>query len=144
MPRKRPSDDRPKAVGQRIRLARAQAGVTQAQLAERLGVSYQQVNKYERGQNIPSGLAFLDIAQALKASVGWLLGEDEGERGQASDEATRIQGRLIKSFGMITERHHQLIALRVVQAIAQFPTGGGKCDIGNVDPLAEDRGSEGG
>ena len=64
------------AIGARIRARRRELGLTQAQLAERLGVSFQQVQKYERGDNRVAASTLVGAAAALGATVAWLVGED--------------------------------------------------------------------
>jgi len=50
-------------IGRRLRLARETAGVTQDELGETLGISFQQVQKYEWGRNRLSGARFFDAAR---------------------------------------------------------------------------------
>lgn len=64
------------AVGQRIRLTRKARGVSQAALAEHLGVSFQQTQKYEKGSNRVSASMLIRIAERLETTVGALVGED--------------------------------------------------------------------
>jgi transcriptional regulator with XRE-family HTH domain len=64
------------AIGGRIRARRRELGLTQAQLAERLGVSFQQVQKYERGDNRVAASTLAAAAAALGVTVAWLVGED--------------------------------------------------------------------
>ena len=56
-------------VGSRIRLRRKLLGLSQQQLAERLGLTFQQVQKYERGVNRVSASKLYETAQVLGASV---------------------------------------------------------------------------
>jgi len=55
-----------KAAGVIVRRLRDRAGITQEVLADRIGVSYQQLQKYETGVNRMSISRFFDIAKALK------------------------------------------------------------------------------
>ena len=64
------------AIGARLRTRRRQLGLSQSDLAERLGVSFQQVQKYERGANRVAASTLLAASQALNVTVGWLVGED--------------------------------------------------------------------
>lgn len=67
------------AVGARIRLRRKQLGVSQSKLADAIGVTFQQVQKYERGANRVSASSLAKIAKALEAPVAAFFGsEDEG------------------------------------------------------------------
>ncbi len=54
-----------KHVGQRIRNRRWLAGMTQQQLAEAVGIKFQQIQKYETGANRVSASRLWDISQAL-------------------------------------------------------------------------------
>ena len=57
------------AAGARIRDRRRALGITQGELARRLGLSFQQIQKYERGANRVSGSRLVQIAAALGISV---------------------------------------------------------------------------
>ena len=65
------------AVGHRIRVRRKWLGISQSTLAEHLGVSFQQVQKYERGANRVSASMLVRIARTLDTSVAELVGETE-------------------------------------------------------------------
>lgn len=76
------------AIGARMRLRRKQLGVSQGALADQIGVSFQQVQKYERGANRVSGSTLVAVAAALDTTVGWLAGE-EGAISDAADDVVR-------------------------------------------------------
>jgi len=67
-------------VGGRIRDRRITLGLTQQQLAEMIGVSYQQAHKYERGTNRVSAGRLFEIARALSAPISYFY-EGVGEQG---------------------------------------------------------------
>ncbi|PZO48333.1 MAG: transcriptional regulator [Alphaproteobacteria bacterium] len=56
-------------LGSRLKEVRTQAGLTQAELAERVGVSRKTINTVENGIFIPSTLLALKLAHALKRKV---------------------------------------------------------------------------
>ena len=56
-------------LGVRLKEARTAAGLTQAELAERVGVSRKTINTVENGVFIPSTLLALKLAEALRAKV---------------------------------------------------------------------------
>jgi transcriptional regulator with XRE-family HTH domain len=60
-------------VGARIRARRVSLGLSQQQLAAKVGVTYQQLHKYEHGINRVSASRLQDIAQALGITVGSLF-----------------------------------------------------------------------
>lgn len=58
-------------IGQRIRERRLVMGVTQTQLADAIGVAFQQVQKYETGKNRVSGSKLFRIAEILQVHIGY-------------------------------------------------------------------------
>src|SRR3954447_3249699 len=58
-------------VGLRIRMRRKELGISQEKLAEALGLTFQQVQKYERAANRVSASKLFEIARALNTSVGY-------------------------------------------------------------------------
>ena len=69
-------------VGQRVRQRRCLAGMTQQQLAERVGIKFQQLQKYETGTNRISASRIWDIAAVMEVPVSFFF---EGLEGQARD-----------------------------------------------------------
>ena len=64
------------ALGNRVRERRRAIGMSQSVLAKRLGVTFQQVQKYERGANRISGSTLVRTAAALGISVSDLVDEE--------------------------------------------------------------------
>ena len=56
-------------VGSRIGILRRGKGLTQSELGDRLGVSYQAVSKWERGETLPDTALLVDLADILETSV---------------------------------------------------------------------------
>jgi len=69
-------------IGARMRARRRQLRLSQAELAEKLGVSFQQVQKYERGANRVAASTLITAAEALGVSIGWLAGEASTAHGE--------------------------------------------------------------
>jgi transcriptional regulator with XRE-family HTH domain len=66
----------PRSIGDRIRHARKEAGLNQAGLAERVGVSQPAVANWESGVHDPRRLMLAKIADALNVPADWLAGGD--------------------------------------------------------------------
>lgn len=104
-------------VGLRIRMRRKELGVSQEKLAESIGLTFQQVQKYERGANRVAASTLLAAAQALGVSVAWLVGEEAS--GRADDEEVfRALSRpgameIVMAFNAISDprTRHALLAL---------------------------------
>ena len=67
-------------IGQRIRQIRQNAGLTQEALAEKVGVTFQQIQKYESGATKLNTEKLQKVAEALTVPVSALF-EDEGTAG---------------------------------------------------------------
>lgn len=83
------------AVGNRVRELRTRAGLSQTDLGERLGVSFQQVQKYEKGVNRMGASRLIQICEALKVTIvdifdGVQSATDAAEKTLADPEAMRI------------------------------------------------------
>ncbi|MBI4685287.1 MAG: helix-turn-helix domain-containing protein [Nitrospirae bacterium] len=64
-------------IGNLIRIARKMAGLSQMELAEKLGISYQQVQKYEKGLSEISLSRLSQIAHALNTPINRFISDDE-------------------------------------------------------------------
>ena len=62
-----------KAIGARLRMYRQRADISQTTLGKQLGVSFQQVQKYENGTNRVSAATLIKIAKFLNISVSELM-----------------------------------------------------------------------
>lgn len=76
-------------VGKRIRHRRWMVGMTQQQLAQGVGIKFQQIQKYETGMNRVSASRLWDIAHALDAPVSFFF---EGLEDADAAEAARTGG----------------------------------------------------
>jgi transcriptional regulator with XRE-family HTH domain len=71
---KRRADDLDQAIGRRVRARRLECGISQSALAEQIGLTFQQVQKYEKGTNRIGAGRLVKIAAALDTSVSVLAG----------------------------------------------------------------------
>lgn len=107
-------------VGTRIRERRIMLGLSQQQLAQMIGVTYQQAHKYERGLNRISAGRLYEISQVLGVPISWFF---EGMRDQP--EAVEMSPRqrmcleLARNFAMIDNEKHQEALSQMARALAQ-------------------------
>ncbi len=110
------------AVGVRILLQRRAAGLTQAQLAEALGITFQQVQKYERGDNRISASMLVRAARALQTRVAALVGEG-APPGASPDALSALQTRgppeLLAAYAGIEREDDRNLVLRMVEALVR-------------------------
>jgi transcriptional regulator with XRE-family HTH domain len=111
------------AIGARIRTRRRQLGLSQSDLAARLGVSFQQVQKYERGSNRVAASTLLAAAQALNVTIGWLVGEETSDR-EDDEDVFRALSRpgaleLLEAFNRIPDLRTRQALLSLAREMAQ-------------------------
>jgi transcriptional regulator with XRE-family HTH domain len=88
-------------IGTEARAARQHLGLTQAEVAERIGLVHPVYNRLERGKMLPSVPTLYRLCQELRASPAKLMGLTEtgrvhkGSRAQAKDEDTPELRRLL-------------------------------------------------
>lgn len=69
-----------KIVGENVRSIRVQSGMTQKALADRLGIAFQQLQKYEKAINRISASKLVEIARALRVPVSDLFEGAQGDK----------------------------------------------------------------
>ena len=74
-------------VGQKVRQRRWLVGMTQQQLAEKVGIKFQQIQKYETGANRVSASRLWDIAATLDVQISYFFEGLEQDKSQAVNEA---------------------------------------------------------
>ncbi len=80
-------------VGKRIRHRRWMVGMTQQQLAEKVGIKFQQIQKYETGMNRVSASRLWDISTTLDVPVSYFFeGMDGGDTTEGQGAARDLQG----------------------------------------------------
>jgi transcriptional regulator with XRE-family HTH domain len=119
-------------VGQRVRTRRLEIGMSQERLAELLGVTFQQVQKYEKGVNRMAASRLHDIAAALEMPIARFF---EGLAGRASGVAESSKDYI--DDALATPEGAQLMALfasiknqkvrrRVVELVKALADEGGE------------------
>ena len=117
-------------VGARISLRRSALGLSQTALAQQLGISFQQVQKYETGQNRISASRLHRVATVLGTSVEAFFppvetARESGRSGEAGWEELRFitataEGRAVAAaWPLIEDRDLRRALVRVVRALAR-------------------------
>lgn len=84
-------------VGDRIRRIRKALGLSQTQLGEALGLTFQQIQKYERGTNRVSASKLWQTAQTLGVQIGDLFPASDAERGGLAEAERKLDLELLRS-----------------------------------------------
>lgn len=104
-------------VGLRIRMRRKQLGLSQEKLAEEIGLTFQQIQKYERAANRVSASKLWEMARALNTSVGYFY---EGLGGPAAEEELALSPdgvELARLFGQVERPRVRRQILELVRAL---------------------------
>ena len=107
-------------VGGRIRERRVMLGLSQQQMADMIGVTYQQTHKYERGINRISAGRLYEIAQVLRVPLSYFF-EGLGDRPDAGAPGVRQRMclELARNFAQITNERHQEALSQLARTLAQ-------------------------
>ena len=106
-------------VGKRMRERRFMLGLTQHQLAELIGVTYQQAHKYEKGINRIAGGRLYTIAQALGVEVGFFYEGIGAKPGAGKPTAhQRLLLELTRNFVAIADRRQQEAICNLARSLA--------------------------
>ena len=93
-------------IGKFIASCRKEQGMTQAVLAEKLGISGRAVSKWETGKSMPDSGIMLELCEMLKINVNELL---SGERIMAEVYDTRAEENLLEMRRQVEEKNRQLL-----------------------------------
>ncbi len=110
-----------KHVSRRMRERRQIMGVTQEGLADRLGITFQQVQKYEKGSNRMSAGRLLGVAEVLEVPVSYFFEGLDGA--SAAEEAIRADLlldkngiELLRAFNRIEDKQMRRAIINVAKA----------------------------
>jgi transcriptional regulator with XRE-family HTH domain len=105
-------------VGARIRERRIMLGLTQQQLADLIGVTYQQAHKYERGINRVSAGRLFEIGRVLSVPVSYFFEGLDNQTGHAASPRERMCLELARNFAQISNERHQEALSQLARALA--------------------------
>ena len=110
-------------VGGRIKLRRSLLGMSQVKLGQAIGLTFQQVQKYERGTNRVGASKLWQLAQVLDVPISFFFdglgaaaGSHEAARGEQEVAGRRLM-QLAVDFALLTEEERSQVA-KLVGAIA--------------------------
>jgi transcriptional regulator with XRE-family HTH domain len=99
-------------VGKRIRHRRWMVGMTQQQLADQVGIKFQQIQKYETGMNRVSASRLWDIAESLGVGIAFFFEGIDDARESAAAATGDILGDkealdLVRTYYAIPEEQRR-------------------------------------
>ena len=111
-----------KRVGACVRAARVKAGLSQSKLAAELGITFQQLQKYEKGRNRIAVSTLLLIADALSLPVQSFFSSVERQANDASDWPDLLSKdniRLIRAFSNIGDAEVRRRIMNLILAVTE-------------------------
>lgn len=109
-------------VGRRMRIRRLERQMSQTELATRLGVTFQQVQKYEKGLNRVGAGRLMRVAEALEVPVSFFfLSDTDSEQDKPAVMTfldTAYSVRLVQAFSRINERSVQRAIVDLVERLS--------------------------
>ena len=105
-------------VGARVRERRIMLGLTQQQLADLIGVTYQQAHKYERGINRVSAGRLFEVARVLSVPVAYFFEGLDAEDSPPASPRERMCLELARNFAQIPNEKHQEALSKLARALA--------------------------
>jgi transcriptional regulator with XRE-family HTH domain len=113
------------AVGARIRLLRKLKGLSQQALAEAAGVTFQQIQKYERGANRVSASMLSRIARTLGIPVSEMFGEASAAAGAVDEVAALLAEpgalELLKAYSGLPRGASRSALVEFVRSLSTLP-----------------------
>lgn len=119
-----------KRIGQRVKQRRLELGMSQERLAEVLGVTFQQIQKYEKGANRVAASRLFDLASALNVAIAYFYEgltpgapvggiAEEGQDFVYDMLATPEGQQLLQIFGAIRSPKVRRRVVELVRALAE-------------------------
>jgi transcriptional regulator with XRE-family HTH domain len=125
-------------IGRRLRQRRSLLGMSQTVLGAAMGVSFQQVQKYERGANRIGATQLFEVSRVLDIPISFFFenagalsfkpGDGKAELSMADRETLH----LVRDFFRIRDHRVRLSIARTVKAIAQSPASRGGRTLGSA------------
>ena len=112
------ANDVDRHVGMRIRERRVMLGLSQQQMADMIGVTYQQAHKYERGINRISAGRLYEISRVLNVPITFFYEGLEGQDDPAIGQRQRMCLELARNFSAINNEKHQEALSQLARALA--------------------------
>jgi transcriptional regulator with XRE-family HTH domain len=125
--RARRADNRDAEVGRRVRSRRLECRLSQTELADRIGVTFQQVQKYEKGVNRIGAGRLQRISEALEVPISFFFGAGTtSAKPETNSSAESVFGflqtsgsvRIVKAFHKIKSRKAKQLLVEMAEELA--------------------------
>lgn len=98
-------------IGKRLKLARQRAHITQAEVAKRLGVSFQTISSYERGVNRIDSDTLMKLCEVYNITVGELMADERTFANVEGEKYSDDEKELVELYRRANEDDRQAVRL---------------------------------
>ena len=115
-------------VGERVRMYRVKAGISQTALGQHLGITFQQIQKYEKGANRIGASRLQQISEMLNIPVAFLFNDLPGSKRNGADNlmnefvdflGTTLGQRLVQGFMKLRDKNVRTHLVRLIENLAE-------------------------
>lgn len=107
-----------KIIGKKLRELRNQSGLSQTQMASKLGISYQQIQKYEKGVNCPNVTRLFQIADVFKVEpIKLFLPEGYKEEKKRTSQLEKDEISVLQLYRKLSRKSQKKAVREMLQAI---------------------------
>ncbi|MBL4739620.1 MAG: helix-turn-helix transcriptional regulator [Sneathiella sp.] len=113
-------------VGKRVRMQRTILGLSQVELSERVGLTFQQIQKYEQGDNRIGSSRLYDLSQALSVPITFFFEDfeqaalkEDNLRVKKDPAARRETLELVRAFNKIKDNEVKTAILELIAELSQ-------------------------
>lgn len=112
------------AVGEAIKNRRAFLGMSQEKLADKIGRTFQQIQKYERGTNRVAASTLFYIGLALDVPVSFFF-ERLSQSGNSTDmpDLSNDEIKLVKTYREAGDKKQRFLILSIIRRIVKIQNG---------------------
>jgi DNA-binding XRE family transcriptional regulator len=123
----RKSDAVDKHVGERVRLRRIMLKMSQIELGAKIGVTFQQLQKYEKGTNRIGASRLYQLSQALDAPPGFFFEDLPGAKGRGGNRlpdylvdvmSTALGQRIVRAVSRIKDTKTRTHFAQLIESVA--------------------------
>jgi len=109
-------------IGLKITEIRASLGITRQDLANKLGITHQQLQKYEKGKNRITVSRFLEICKYLNVSSNYFLNEEVNEEKTNPIKSQRLMVQTMRDFAKIKNEEKKVILRKLIKVMGEEKT----------------------
>lgn len=118
-------------IGERIRMRRNEMGMSQGELGKAVDLTFQQIQKYEKGTNAIAPSRLMDLAETLGVPFWFLMNGSKGGAGVVPESNARLlqdrdAHRMLTAFSSIQNKPYRMSLVEMAEQFFQMEVRGRK------------------